>query len=46
LLKAPEPVKEQHPCKARLIKEGRYTVVETDQPINMDAIRELLADFP
>lgn len=46
LLKVPEPAEGQRPCKARLIKEGRYTVVETDQPINMDAIKELLADFP
>jgi hypothetical protein len=37
---------EPAPAKARLEKRGRYTVVVPAQPVNMDAVKELLADFP
>ena len=32
--------------KCRLAKEGGFTVAVPGQPINEDAIKELLADFP
>ena len=32
--------------KCRLVKENGYTVVVPSQPINEQAIKELLADFP
>ncbi len=32
--------------KCRLAKEGGFTVVVPSQPINEQAIKELLADFP
>jgi len=31
--------------KCRLVKEAGFTVVVPEQPINEEAIRELLADF-
>jgi len=34
------------PAKARIEKRGRYSVGVLDQPINEQAIREALADFP
>lgn len=32
--------------KCRLVKRGGYTVVEPSQPINEQAIQDLLTDFP
>ncbi len=34
------------PAKVRFEKRGRFTVAISDRPINEDAIKELLADFP
>ena len=44
LLTAPEP--ENRPAKVKLVKEGRFTVGVTDRPINMQALKEALAEFP
>jgi hypothetical protein len=41
-----QPVQDSRPAKVRFEKRGRYTVGVTDRPINMDAVKELLADFP
>lgn len=42
LLRRLEPVKE-HPMRARLDKSGKLV---TDRPIDMDALKQALADFP
>ena len=36
----------ERPAKVRFEKRGRFTVAITDRPINEQAIKELLADFP
>jgi len=46
VLRRLEPVRERKPGKARFVKGNGFTVVETERPINMEAIKELLADFP
>jgi hypothetical protein len=47
ILRRLEPVKEKsRPAKVRFEKRGRFTVGVTDRPINMKAIKELLAGFP
>jgi len=33
-------------AKVRFVKENGHRVAETDQPISLDAIKALLADFP
>jgi len=47
-LKPVKPVKtvRDRPVKVRFEKRGRYTVGVLDRPINMDALKEALADFP
>jgi len=45
LLRKLEPV-ERKPAKVRFMKRGRFTVAIADQPINEQALREALADFP
>ena len=45
LLRKLEPV-EPKPAKVRFEKRGKYTVAFADQPINEQALREALADFP
>jgi bifunctional DNA-binding transcriptional regulator/antitoxin component of YhaV-PrlF toxin-antitoxin module len=37
---------ERSPTKVRFEKRGRFTVAIADQPINEQALREALADFP
>ena len=34
------------PAKVRFVKENGYTVAYTDRPISLQAIKEVLADFP
>ncbi len=34
------------PAKVTFVKEGQFTVGVTDRPIDMEALREALADFP
>ena len=34
------------PAKVRFEKRGRYTVAVTDRPIDMNVVKELLANFP
>jgi hypothetical protein len=34
------------PSKVRFVKRGRYTVGESDRPVDMSVIKELLAEFP
>jgi hypothetical protein len=41
-----EPVQRPQPNKVRFEKRGSYTVAVTERPINMDALRETLAEFP
>lgn len=41
--KAESPVKR---AKVRFEKRGRFTAAFTDRPINEEAIKELLAEFP
>jgi hypothetical protein len=36
----------EHPAKVTFVKEGDFTVGVLDRPINEEAIKELLADFP
>jgi hypothetical protein len=42
------PVKpvEPPPAKYKLVKKGRFTVIETDRQISLETINELLAEFP
>ena len=45
VLRKLEPV-ESKPAKVRFVKRDGYTVAITGQPINQEALREALADFP
>jgi len=45
VLRKLEPVQSK-PAKVRFIKRDGYTVAIADQPINEQALREALADFP
>ena len=45
VLRKLEPV-EGKPAKVRFVKRDGYTVAIADQPINEEALREALADFP
>jgi len=45
VLRKLEPVQSQ-PAKVRFMKRDGYTVAIADQPINEEALREALADFP
>ncbi len=45
VLRKLEPV-ESNAAKVRFVKRDGYTVAITDQPINEQALREALADFP
>jgi hypothetical protein len=45
VLRKLEPVQSK-PAKVRFIKRDGYTVAVADQPINEQALREALADFP
>ena len=40
-----EPVR-QRPNRGRFEKRGKYSVLVTERPISLDAIKEALADFP
>ena len=33
-------------AKVRFVKRGKYTVGVTDRPLNMGAVKKLLANFP
>ena len=41
-----EPVQQTPPAKVRIEKRGCYHVGVLDRPINEEALREALADFP
>ena len=45
MLRKLEPVSAKT-AKVRFEKRGRYTVAVADQPMNEEALREALADFP
>jgi hypothetical protein len=45
LLRKLEPIQSK-PAKVRFVKREGYTVALADQPINEEALREALADFP
>jgi hypothetical protein len=45
VLRKLEPV-QPRPAKVRFKKRGGYTVAIADQPINEEALRQALADFP
>ena len=34
------------PTRVRFVKRGRYTVGVSDRPVDMQVVKELLADFP
>lgn len=34
------------PPKVRFVKRGRYRVGESDRPVDMNAVKELLSEFP
>ena len=47
ILRRLEPVKGPgRPAKVRFEKRGRYTVGVSDRPVDMKAVKKLLADFP
>jgi hypothetical protein len=46
ILRRLEPVKHLPKTKVRFEKRGRYTVGVTDRPVNEEALKEALADFP
>ncbi|HEX3800983.1 MAG TPA: hypothetical protein VH413_19990 [Verrucomicrobiae bacterium] len=37
---------ESRPAKVKFVKRGRYTVGESDVPVKIEAVKELLAEFP
>jgi len=41
-----EPVSETRPAKVRVEKRGRYSVGVLAEPINAQALREALSEFP
>jgi hypothetical protein len=41
-----EPIQQSRPAKVRIEKRGRYSVGVLDHPINEDAIKEVLNEFP
>jgi hypothetical protein len=41
-----EPVQKTPPAKVRIEKRGAYHVGVLDRPINEEALKEALADFP
>ena len=41
-----EPVSETRPAKVRVEKRGRYSVGVLAEPINVQALREALSEFP
>jgi hypothetical protein len=44
-IKELKPIQPKHkPTKVRFVKRGRYTVGETDRPVDMKAVKELLAN--
>jgi hypothetical protein len=45
LLRRLEPIKER-PAKVTFVKEGRFTVGVLDRPINEEALKQALAEFP
>jgi bifunctional DNA-binding transcriptional regulator/antitoxin component of YhaV-PrlF toxin-antitoxin module len=45
ILRRLEPVKENL-SQSRLVKEGKFLVIETDGPLDMDAVKQLTAEFP
>jgi hypothetical protein len=45
LLRKLEPVRSQR-ANVRFVKRDGYTVAVTDQPINEDALRQALSEFP
>lgn len=45
VLRRLEPVKER-PIKARLAKDGKYTVLVTNHPVDEALLKQALSDFP
>jgi hypothetical protein len=41
-----EPVRHTPPAKVRIEKRGQYHVGVLDRPINAEALKEALAEFP
>src|ERR1700722_1549094 len=41
-----EPVQSKGPAKVRMEKRGKYHVGVSDQPINEEALKEAVAEFP
>jgi len=41
-----EPVGESRPAKVRIVRRGQYSVGVLDRPINEQAIKEALSEFP
>ena len=46
VLRRLEPVGKGKAAKIRFEKRGRFTVGVLDRPVDMEAVKELLADFP
>jgi hypothetical protein len=46
LLTRLEPVQGTPPAKVRIVKRGKYSVGVLDRPINEQALKEALSDFP
>lgn len=45
ILRRLEPVKPKL-AKSRLVSEGKLLVIDTDGPLNMEAVKQLVAEFP
>ena len=37
---------EERPANVRLVRKKGYSVLVSDRPVNMEAVKDLLADFP
>ena len=46
LLTRLEPIEETPPARVRIVKRGKYSVGILDRPINEQALKEALSDFP
>jgi len=46
LLTRLEPIEETPPAKVRIVKRGKYSVGILDRPINEQALKEALSEFP
>ena len=46
LLTRLEPVRDTPPAKVRIVKRGKYSVGILDRPMDEQALKEALSDFP